>query len=80
MLPDGCDLGEASGFAAAGACASGATVCGFAARCFLASGLACLATLSHNARSSSLKLRLRRGGAGNSGIVGGRFIDGGDSD
>ena len=47
---------------------------------FYRSGLVCLATLSHNARSSSLRLRLRRGGGSNSGINGGRFIGDGDSD
>ena len=46
----------------------------------LRSGLTCLATLSHSARSSSLRPRLRRGGSGNSGIESGRrrFIDDGD--
>ena len=39
---------------------------GFAARCRLRSGLTCLGDASHSARSSSLRPRLRRGGAGNS--------------
>ena len=77
---DGGDLGEASGFAATGASKSGEPAWGFAARCLLPSGLVCLATLSHNARSSSLRLRLRRGGASKSGINGGRFIGDGDND
>ena len=41
---------------------------GFAARCRLRSGLTCLATLSHSARSSSLRPRLRRGSGVSSGI------------
>ena len=41
------------------------------ARCFFRNGLICLAMLSHNACSSSLSIRLRRGG---SRIGGGRFM------
>jgi hypothetical protein len=43
----------------------------------LRSGLTCLATLSHNARSSSLRPRLRRGGGGVNSVIefeGRRFI------
>jgi hypothetical protein len=78
-LADGIDFGATSDFAATEASACDATTCGFGVRCRLASGLACRATLSHNARSSSLRLRLRRGGLGKSGVDGGRFI-GGDND
>src|SRR5258708_1964418 len=64
-----------AGFAAVGASESGAAVCGFAARGFFRNGFVCFATLSHSARSSSLRLRRRRGDACNSGIeVGERFI------
>jgi hypothetical protein len=57
---------------------SGEAACGFAAECLCRSGLVCLATCSHSARSSSLRLRLRRGGPDDSGsgIDGGRFTDG----
>src|SRR6195256_3996404 len=62
ILVDGGGFGEAAGFAAAGASVAGESPAGgFAARCFLRSGLVCFATLSHNARSSSLRLRFRRG-------------------
>ena len=74
--------GAATGFAAGGVSATGKASGDFAARGFFRSGLVCLATLSHNARSSSLNARLRRGGADNSGIgVGdGRFIGRRDND
>ena len=62
-------FGEATGFGAALASVSGEATGGFGARCRLRSGLTCLATLSHSARSSSLRPRLRRGGSGNSGIA-----------
>ena len=76
----GCD--EAVGFAVTGGSTPGNASGGFAARGFFRSGLVCFATLSHNARSSSLSARLRRGGADNSGIrvEGGRFIDRGGCD
>ena len=72
-------FGEA-GLAAALSSASGDAVTGFKARGRLRSGLTCLATLSHSARSSSLRPGLRRGGTGNSGgeVEGRRFI--GNSD
>ena len=72
-------LGEAAGFCATLVSASAEATDGFEAR-RLRSGLTCLATLSHSARSSSLRPRLRRGGSGNSGIEldGRRFIDDGD--
>src|SRR5207244_11528659 len=72
--------GEAAGFGATLLSASVATTGGFEARCRLRNGLTCLATLSHSARSSSLRPRLRRDGSGNSGIKldRRRFID--DSD
>src|SRR5207245_3057321 len=73
-------FGEAAGFGASLVSPSNATTGGFEARCRLRSGLTCLATLSHSARSSSLRPRLRRGGSGNSGIKldRRRFIDDGD--
>jgi hypothetical protein len=61
-------LGGATGFAATRASAAGAAPSVFAARGFFRSGFVCFATLSHSARSSSLKLRLRRGDAASSGI------------
>jgi hypothetical protein len=66
-------FGETDGGAALG---SGDAAGGFATRGCLRSGLTCLATLSHSARSSSLKTRLRRGGTGISGMMleGRRFI------
>ena len=72
-------LGEAAGFGATLLSASAEATDGFEAR-RLRNGLTCLATLSHSARSSSLRPRLRRGGSGNSGIEldGRRFIDDGD--
>src|ERR1700676_3301435 len=74
-------FGEATGFDATETSASSGAVGGFKARCRLRSGLTCFATLSHSARSSSLKPRLRRGGGVNSGIEveGRRFICGSDS-
>src|SRR3954454_21808217 len=73
-------FGKAAGFGPTLLSASAATTGGFEARCRLRNGLTCLATLSHSARSSSLRPRLRRGGSGNSGIKSGRrrFIDDGD--
>src|SRR6202000_3501194 len=53
------------------ASAFGGAGCDTAARRFARRGLICLATASHNACSSSLSVRLRRGG---SRIRGGRFI------
>ena len=82
VLAGGSCFGGLAGLAAAGVTGSGDAACAFAARAFLRSGFVCLATLSHSARSSSLRLRLRRG-ADNSGIgiEGGRFIGrGGDGD
>ena len=75
-------LGIAPGFTASGESATGASAGGLAARGLFRSGFVCFATLSHNARSSSLKPRLRRGGVANSGIEGegGRFIGGDDND
>jgi hypothetical protein len=69
-------FGGGTDFAAAGVSTGDGSAWTFTARCFLRSGLICFATLSHSARSSSLSGRLRRGGAGNSGIEveGGRFI------
>ena len=82
ILADRSDLGDAAGLISAGASISGDAACGLAARGFFRSGRVCLAILSQRARSSSLKLRLRRGGADSSGIEvgGGRFIgcDGND--
>ena len=72
-------FGDAA-FPAATVSAAGTAASAFAARDFLRRGLVCLATLSHSARSSSLRPRLRRGEAGDSGIgVEGRFIGRGDS-
>jgi hypothetical protein len=72
--------GGATGPAAVarGACSAG---CVLAPRGFFRSGLTCRATLSQSARSSSLKVRLAREGAGLSGIEdeGGRFIGFGDN-
>src|ERR1700688_1936823 len=77
ILADTDGLGCATGFGTEAA----STVSGFAARGLLRRGFVCLATLSHNARSSSLRLRLRRGGVGNSGMeVEERFIGRGDND
>jgi hypothetical protein len=59
ILTDGSGLGGAAGFAAAGASAAGAPSA-FAVRGFFRNGFVCFATLSHSARSSSLKFRLRR--------------------
>jgi hypothetical protein len=67
-LADGSGFGDAAGFAEIGVAANGESASCFAARGFLRSGFVCLATLSHKARSSSLKLRLLRGEAANSGI------------
>jgi hypothetical protein len=80
ILTDWGGLGAAAGIAAGGVSAS-VKPGGLAARCLLRSGFVCFATLSHSARSSSLRLRLRRGGAGNSGIevADGRFIGCGDN-
>ena len=63
-------------FAVTGVATGDGSAWAFAARYFLRSGFICFATLSHNACSSSLNARLRRGGAGNSGIEvkDGRFI------
>jgi hypothetical protein len=72
---------DAAGFEVVGAFAWRELACGFDGRGFFRSGLVCLATLSHSARSSSLKLRLRRAAGGESGIViEGRFIGDGDND
>jgi hypothetical protein len=60
-----CGFDAAADFAAAAVSASFLTERGF-----FRSGFTCLATFSQSARSSSLKLRLRCGGAGNSGIRG----------
>jgi hypothetical protein len=75
-------LGGAAGFAAAGVSSSAEAASVFPERGFFRNGFVCLATLSHNARSSTLKLRLRRGDADHSGIEvgGGRFIGRGDND
>jgi hypothetical protein len=72
----GCGLDDGAGFAAVTVSASDKIASGFAARGLFRNGFVCFATLSHNARSSSLKLRLRRGEADHSGIKvgGGRFI------
>src|SRR5438093_13325959 len=72
--------GEAADFGATLLSASVEATDGFEARCRLRNGLTCLATLSHSARASSLRPRLRRGGSGNSGIKldRRRFIDDGD--
>jgi hypothetical protein len=53
----------------------------FPERGFLRSGFSSLAKVSHNARSSSLNARLRRGDGGNSGIEveDGGFIGRGDN-
>jgi hypothetical protein len=74
-VADGSGFSDAASFAATGFSVSGEVACALAAS-FFRKGFACFATLSHNARSSSLKLRLRRGDAGNSRIWigGGRFI------
>jgi hypothetical protein len=65
---------DVAGFGIADSSKVCAVVCAFR-RGLFRSGLVCLATLSHKVRSSSLKPRLRRGGAGISGIrVGGGFI------
>src|SRR3954451_12695920 len=74
-------FGKAAGFGPTLLSASAATTGGFEARCRLRNGLTCLATLSHSARSSSLRPRLRRGGSGNSGIRldDRRFIGDGDT-
>ena len=69
-------FGDAAGFGTAWFAASTGAIEGLTMR--LRSGLTCLATLSHSARSSSLRPRLRRGGSGNSGIDDLRFIDDGD--
>jgi len=72
------DVGGAIGVFAAAEVAGWA----LASRDFFRNGLVCLATLSHNARSSSLSVRLRwGGGSGGSGIDDGtrRFI-GDDND
>jgi hypothetical protein len=73
---------DGAGFAAAAISATGVAAGGLAARSLFRSGFVCFVTLSHSARSSSLKPRLRRGGAANSGIEGegGRFIGGDDND
>jgi hypothetical protein len=73
---------DVAGLVAANVSAAGESADALAARCFFRSGFVCLATLSHNAHSSSLKARLRRGEAGNSGIgsEGGRFIGRRDSE
>jgi hypothetical protein len=75
-LAAGCGLDDAAGFAVFAVSASDKTISALAARGFFRSGFICLATLSHKARSSSLRLRFRRGETGNSGIKGedGRFI------
>ncbi len=72
--------GEAAGFGAAFGSVATDAAGGFT-RCRLRSGLTCLATLSHSARSSSLRPRLRRGGTGNLGDRTRRppFICGSDS-
>src|SRR5450755_2392175 len=74
-------LAKVSDFGAAALVTAGASMIGgftsaLAVRGFLRSGFVCLATLSHSARSSSLKPRLRRGGGAGSGIEleDGRFI------
>jgi hypothetical protein len=73
-------LGGTPAFAAAVVSASAEAGSVFPARGFLRSGLISFATVSHNARSSSLNARLRRGDGGNSGIEveDRRFIGRGD--
>jgi hypothetical protein len=75
-VADGSGFGDAASFVSATISAAGEGASAFAARGFFRSGFACFATLSHKARSSSLKLRWRRGDADHSGIEieGGRFI------
>src|SRR2546423_11351954 len=58
---------DSAGFTAAGPSAAWELACAFVAPGFFRSGLVSLATLSQSARSSSLKLRLRRAAAGKSG-------------
>ena len=69
----GMDFGGTAGFAMA--CVSTCGASALAARC-LRNGLTCFATLSHSARSSALRARLRRSAADKSGIGTIRFIDG----
>ena len=59
---------------------SGEAVSGFAARGFFRSGFVCLATLSHSARSSSLRRACGAAEPTIPGSKGGRFIGCGDSD
>ena len=69
------DFGPVADFAATNVSSTIAATGAFAARAFFRSGLICFATLSHKTRSSSLKARLRRAAANDSGIGGGgRFI------
>ena len=56
-----CGFGAVAGLAAADGSVGVSVGCALATRGFFRSGLTCLATLSHSARSSSLKPRLRRG-------------------
>ena len=56
-----CSFGAVAGLAAADGSVGVSVGCALATRGFFRSGLTCLATLSHSARSSSLKPRLRRG-------------------
>src|ERR1700736_122786 len=72
-------FGAIACFVTAAVSDAGAAASAFATRGFLRSGLTCLATLSHSARSSSLSARRRRGVTDNSGIGAGRFIVGCDS-
>src|SRR3954454_920586 len=69
---------EAAGFDVAGGFTVWEWACCFGIRDFFRSGLICLATLSQSARSSSLKLRLRRAGGVPSVVIEGLFIGIGD--
>ena len=77
------DFGGGMDLAATGVSAADGSAAALATRSFFRSGLVCLATLSHSARSSSLNARLRLGATGRSriGIKVRRFIErGGNND